>query len=228
MSSAYNFDQNILIAKPGPYWLVKIADFGLSKDTYLSDPNTLERGTEAYMAPEVRKNELDFDEDGNNYFDQINPTVNMDLWSLGAILFLLLTQQKPFPDGRRLSKYVKAQMTNPDGVWASREASEWASKIESAEARDLVRQLLAVKPPDRISTRDACRHDWYTRFRFWSADNIVTEMKYEDAKKLIQTERQPQYRMSEANEETELQSLEAKREEIERKLMAISGQVTIG
>ncbi|MCJ1387046.1 hypothetical protein MMC17_010175 [Xylographa soralifera] len=166
--------KNILVVQEGPFWHVKIADFGLSKNTQVSELSTLAKGTESYMAPELRKSDLNFDDDGNHYFEIIEPTISVDLWSLGVIMFMLLTRERPFPDGRSLVRYVKAQMRTPNDIWAT----EWASKLVPAEAHDLVRQLLVLEPFHRITARDASQHLWYGPFALQNYQALESEAKF--------------------------------------------------
>ncbi|MCJ1401564.1 hypothetical protein MMC11_004780 [Xylographa trunciseda] len=110
----------------------------------------------------------------------IEPTVNVDLWSLGVIMFMLLTRERPFPDGRSLVRYVKAQMRTPNDIWAT----EWASKLVPAEAHDLVRQLLVLETLHRITARDASRHLWYGPFALQNYQALESEARFEYYKKL--------------------------------------------
>lgn len=65
--------------------LVKITDFGLSK--IINDENTIMQtvcGTPAYVAPEVLNRKF------CSYDQQV------DIWSLGVILYYMLCQELPF------------------------------------------------------------------------------------------------------------------------------------
>ena len=64
--------------------LVKISDFGLSK--FFENSMQTMCGTPNYLAPEV----LDSRVAGNSYTNKI------DNWSLGVILFILLSGEAPF------------------------------------------------------------------------------------------------------------------------------------
>ena len=76
--------QNILLSDKTPDAVLKIADFGLAKDTSNQQEDLFETqvGTPIYMAPEIQKKQT--------------YTSKSDLWSLGVILFELLTGIPPF------------------------------------------------------------------------------------------------------------------------------------
>ncbi|MEM7244108.1 MAG: bifunctional serine/threonine-protein kinase/formylglycine-generating enzyme family protein [Acidobacteriota bacterium] len=73
---------NILLGKSGEVWLV---DWGIAKDVLADDPMTstgVTKGTPAYIAPEVLIGKP--------------ATVRSDLYSLGVVLYAILTSNLPF------------------------------------------------------------------------------------------------------------------------------------
>jgi calcium-dependent protein kinase len=95
-------------------------------------------GTVYYMAPEVL--------DGR--YDE-----KCDLWSLGVIMYILLTGKPPF-DGqteRHIARSVKQAVYSLEGP-------EW--EYVSSEAKDLIQKLLMKNPKVRISAREAVLHPW--------------------------------------------------------------------
>ncbi|KXJ88770.1 kinase-like domain-containing protein, partial [Microdochium bolleyi] len=79
---------NIMVKSPGPDWWVKIADFGLSKRRHedFTTLHTMNRGTMGYAAPEI----LGLQAGAASY------TFAVDMWSLGAVVYKLVTCQAAF------------------------------------------------------------------------------------------------------------------------------------
>lgn len=124
---------------------VKIADFGLSK--VISDGTSFAKtfvGTPQYWAPEV----LAVQGGGGSYSQAA------DYWSLGAVLFVMLCGRYPF-DGKKMPLEEQIRTAT-----FSMTSAAW-QKI-SAEAKDLVRGLLRVKPSERLGLQECLRHPWFT------------------------------------------------------------------
>lgn len=119
---------------------VKIADFGLSKLISAIEPPKTVVGTPQYWAPEVL--------DANPY------DIRADLWSLGAVLFVMLAGKYPFnAKGKALEDQIRRGACDlAGGVW----------KNVSSDATDLIRGLLQVDRGDRLSLQDCFRHVWMT------------------------------------------------------------------
>lgn len=119
--------------------LLKITDFGLAKyrarDTQLSTAC----GTPGYVAPEVLE--------GKQYSKEV------DLWSLGVILYILLCGFPPFYDESTAGLYrqiKKGQYDFPDPYWAE----------ISSDAKDVVRGLLTVNPKKRWTPDQLLATKW--------------------------------------------------------------------
>lgn len=82
--------ENIFVARHAPDWWVKIGDFGISRRVCTEQNSALSRnGTADYMAPEIFLGNGDEKQDGTH-------TLAVDIWSLGCVLFRLLTRRLPF------------------------------------------------------------------------------------------------------------------------------------
>ncbi|MCJ1423010.1 hypothetical protein MMC29_000891 [Sticta canariensis] len=138
---------NILIVCKGPDWWVKIADFGISKRA--TEGCTVLRtqiGTPAFAAPEVL-GYFQLDDTSNDSY-----TNAVDIWSLGVIIFLILTGEPIFENQRRLGQYVAGSFTFPLEVLL-------ANKV-SAQGCDFVRRLLASRSEDRPTVKECLRSPW--------------------------------------------------------------------
>lgn len=126
---------------------LKLIDFGLSKlfmDAAAGgDDADLQRmhsqvGTSYYMAPEVLRGDY---------------TQKCDAWSLGILLYMLLTGKAPFSgtdaviERRILSHSVPYRSEHWDHL--------------SEEVQDLVRSLLNKSPSARLSVSQALEHPWF-------------------------------------------------------------------
>ena len=80
--------ENILLAKKGRTSLLKITDFGLSKQQKAQMKSYV--GTKMYMAPEVIRAR------NHPMLHSSCYTYKADMWSLGCILFTMLCGKMPF------------------------------------------------------------------------------------------------------------------------------------
>eukprot|EP00930_Biecheleria_cincta_P029101 TRINITY_DN20254_c0_g1_i2.p1 TRINITY_DN20254_c0_g1~~TRINITY_DN20254_c0_g1_i2.p1 ORF type:complete len:887 (-),score=165.05 TRINITY_DN20254_c0_g1_i2:158-2818(-) len=131
---------NILLAHPlhpGQTDLVKLIDFGLSKDIGGSSSGTSTPflGTKYYRAPETRQAIP-----GQENFDD----AKVDVFALGVTLYAMLAGSHP-PEGEEVT-----QLTLRGEAWGR----------VSAEARDLLLGLLKHEPDQRLSLDDVIEHPW--------------------------------------------------------------------
>ena len=118
---------------------VKIADFGLSN--IMTDGNFLKTscGSPNYAAPEVISGKL-----------YAGPEV--DVWSCGVILYVLLVGRLPFDD-----EYIPALFKKiAQGNYA-------VPSYLSAGAVRLIRKMLQVHPVNRITIQDIRQDPWFTK-----------------------------------------------------------------
>jgi serine/threonine protein kinase len=99
--------QNIFIVSSSPWW-VKIGDFGISKriEAELTELRT-QVGTLNYQAPEVVGCGIDEEDDY---------TMAVDLWSLGCVVYKILTKSVPFTDIRALRRFVVPKVISRSGL----------------------------------------------------------------------------------------------------------------
>ncbi|KAJ4260038.1 hypothetical protein NW757_001989 [Fusarium falciforme] len=133
---------NIMVVDKSPEWFVKIADFGISKrrhhDTSLL---TMQRGTLGFAAPEVIGSTSD-----QSY------TYSADMWSLGAMVYRILTSMMAFDSIGDLFKYVRDEVEFPVGPLELCNISQ--------TGQDFVLMLMESCPGSRGSAASARNHTW--------------------------------------------------------------------
>ncbi|CRL00802.1 CLUMA_CG014053, isoform A [Clunio marinus] len=130
---------NILLASNDADPLVKISDFGLSKFVALDSMQTV-CGTQLYVAPEVLM--------GGVY------TSKVDMWSLGVLLFAMLSGSVPFCDAY-----------GPPDVTTQIKEAKYSFKSRlwndvSRPAKDLIRKLIQKEPEKRLTIDEVLSHPW--------------------------------------------------------------------
>jgi calcium-dependent protein kinase len=130
---------NFIYKTKDPNSELKIIDFGLS--TKIERGSKLKDivGTPAYLAPEVLL---------GNYGK------SADSWSLGVIMFVMLTGRHPF-QGYKGKELFKAILKQP----IDEEEADWCTL--SSDAKDLLRRLLEKSSRDRIKLDEALSHPWF-------------------------------------------------------------------
>ncbi|KAI1738987.1 protein kinase SNF1 [Xylaria scruposa] len=118
---------------------VKIADFGLSN--IMTDGNFLKTscGSPNYAAPEVIGGKL-----------YAGPEV--DVWSCGVIMYVLLVGRLPFDDDHIPSLFAKIQR----GVFT---IPHWVKP----QAADLIRKMLQTNPVQRATIEDIRQDPWFLK-----------------------------------------------------------------
>ncbi|KAJ3341846.1 hypothetical protein HDU93_003967 [Gonapodya sp. JEL0774] len=131
--------ENLLMSSADADAIVKVADFGLS-NMLQDDLLSTWCGSPAYMAPELVKSQK-YDE-------------KVDMWSLGVVLYVLLSGCYPF--WANTSKEIYEQIK--DGWFPTPEEN---FKGVSPEALDLIKKLIVVDPKVRLSAVEALEHPWF-------------------------------------------------------------------
>ena len=120
---------------------IMISDFGLAaidNDSSLTGLN----GSPNYLAPEIVKNE--------RYGRAV------DLWSIGVIVFALLSGSLPFNASNKDDLFEKIKKADFEFC-----SSQWDTITE--HAKNFVRQLLHVDPKQRITSEQAVLHCWHNK-----------------------------------------------------------------
>jgi len=132
--------ENLLISSESGGLQVKIADFGLSKDFSDSNAMTTCCGSPSYVAPEVLQQGM-----YNN---------SCDIWSIGVILYVLLSGFLPFfgeTQEELFDKILTGSYSFANKVW---------DEI-SPTAKDLVTKMLTLNEEDRPTAKQCLEHPWF-------------------------------------------------------------------
>ena len=135
--------ENILLSDGSSSAIVKIADFGLAR--FFADDSQLRTicGSPLYVAPEI----LDIGANMETY------TPAVDMWSIGVMLYILLSGNSPFEneDEQSLFQMIRlGEYSMDDHLWDH----------VSDEAKDCVQRLLTVNTSVRMTITQALEHPW--------------------------------------------------------------------
>ncbi|PTB47211.1 hypothetical protein M441DRAFT_127916 [Trichoderma asperellum CBS 433.97] len=141
-----SFILNTLVVTAGPEWFVKIADFGISKRRQpgVTTVRTKQIGTHGFTAPEL----LNFKSENT----ASSYTHSVDMWSLGAMAYLMLTNTVPFENLGDLYEYAYKSSSFPSNSLQKHHVSE--------EGREFIMQLMSSKSGDRPTAPTAKSHGW--------------------------------------------------------------------
>lgn len=135
--------ENVLMATDDDDTIVKITDFGLSKVLHANTNLRSLCGTKLYVAPEVL-------ESGGSriYAGQV------DIWSMGVILYVCLSGQTPFKadrNGKTMDEQIKSG-------YYTMSRHHWESV--SPSAMDIVKKMMTLKASQRITLSEIFVHPW--------------------------------------------------------------------
>jgi calcium/calmodulin-dependent protein kinase I len=129
--------ENLLSVGSGDQEIIKVADFGLSKN-FGDEKMMTSCGSPGYVAPEVLECET--------YGKEV------DMWSIGVIIYILLVGYPPFyadNDPALFKKIMACEYEFGEG---------W--DVISESAKDLIRKLLVKDPKKRLTAEQALQHPW--------------------------------------------------------------------
>lgn len=122
---------------------VKLADFGFAKSIPSKNGCRSLCGTPGYLAPEILERFPSYD-------------VPCDIWSVGAILFLLLGGYLPFDDENEEKVFDRTRNAAYDfhpRCWGN----------VSFGAKDLISRCLTIDPRKRFTADDCLKHRWMAK-----------------------------------------------------------------
>ena len=133
---------NIMITQQNDYGVIKIMDFGLSKIVSPNERMVEGYGTLSYVAPEVLLR--------TPYNKEV------DIWSMGVILYYMLSGRLPFR-GRREQEVAEKIVYDP----LEFDEDDWETR--SQRVQDLITLCLEKKKEDRITIDEFINHPWFKK-----------------------------------------------------------------
>ncbi|KAK9830625.1 hypothetical protein WJX81_006668 [Elliptochloris bilobata] len=144
-------ENTLLVSTARP--LIKLCDFGYSKDEKFQSAPGSKVGTPAYLAPEVISATRGKTYDGKS----------ADVWSCGVMLYVMLSAQYPFgrpeDSGLKTARQMHVMLQRILSV----DYRLPPNKVVSDECKDLLRQILVAEPSERITMAEIQRHPWFVR-----------------------------------------------------------------
>ncbi|PZC76788.1 hypothetical protein B5X24_HaOG204105 [Helicoverpa armigera] len=136
--------ENVLLSTDEEFPQVKLCDFGFARIIGEKSFRRSVVGTPAYLAPEVLRNK------GYNR--------SLDMWSVGVIIYVSLSGTFPFNEDEDINEQIQnAAFMYPPTPW----------REISAEAIDLINNLLQVKQRKRLSVDKSVSHAWLQTRTAW-------------------------------------------------------------
>jgi serine/threonine protein kinase len=133
---------NIMITQQNDFGIVKIMDFGLSKIVSTQEKMVDGYGTLSYVAPEVLLR--------TPYNKEV------DIWSMGVILFYMLCGHLPFKGKKEVD--IAEKIVNDDLEFDN---EEWESR--SKKVKELISGCLKKEPEERITIDEFLNHPWFKK-----------------------------------------------------------------
>jgi calcium/calmodulin-dependent protein kinase I len=131
--------KNLLLASEEDDSFIKLADFGFAARVHQPKSLTKQCGTPFFVAPEILIRKP---------YDQ-----QSDMWSVGCIVYLLLSGNLPFlgrSQKELFRKIISGRYDFKEEIWND----------VSEDAKDLVRKLLVLDPDVRLTAKKALLHPW--------------------------------------------------------------------
>lgn len=130
--------ENLLSSGDDDNEVIKIIDFGLSKK-FGDEQLVTSVGSPGYVAPEVLTAET---------YDK-----SVDMWSVGVILYILLSGFPPFfaeTSTELFKKIIDVKYDFDDPAWED----------VSEEPKEIIRNLLVKEPAKRLTAKQLAQHPW--------------------------------------------------------------------
>ncbi|KAM3141856.1 hypothetical protein pb186bvf_005942 [Paramecium bursaria] len=162
--------ENVMLTENGH---VKLTDFGLA--TAIKDPNSFNytmAGTPEYLAPEI--------------ITKAGHTKEVDLWTLGILVYEMLAGYAPFYDPERNTNKIQSKIMQNKPVFTAK---------MSSNARNLIQGLLRFNPKDRLGSKsfdDLKRHPFFSKIDFENIQNMKSPIENQSLNSKLEIDAQLQ------------------------------------
>lgn len=145
--------ENIVFGKKHDYSTLNLIDFGLATTTQANKKSSV--GSPYYMAPEIING---------------NFSAKTDIWSVGVMIYLMLTGKHPFTAGKDGKEDLFDNILNKPY-----DVSELDKHEISEEGKDFIIKTLVKDPSKRLSTEECLNHPWVKIYGIRINKNLVNK-----------------------------------------------------
>jgi len=170
--------QNILLDRS---FRIKLADFGFAKAFVKREQNISMKshlGTPGYMAPEISLRQ--------------EYTAKVDVFALGVVLFVCLSQRCPFKKALADKQYWYWDKINTK-QWSVFWLAHQRRHQFSVQQKDLIQKMLSADPNDRFDIYQVMEHPWFldNEALLPSDEDYIKDMtrRYRIVRRKVQEER---------------------------------------
>lgn len=162
---------NILMVSSDEESLIKLTDFGVSKAVDDATMMATFAGTPVFLAPEMWAKRL----------GHVSSYTNaVDVWSIGIIMYLCITGELPILIPTHF-EYIRNKPN--DFIIENKFSCSWNFR-DKPQATDLGLKLLKVEAKQRISVKDALKHDWFQNAQSRKRVEELTGLSLKDSRKV--------------------------------------------
>ena len=198
---------NILLNDKYQVPILKLCDFGYSKDSWQGSLPKTRVGTAAYISPEVARANV-----ATVQYD----SEKADVWSSAVTLYCMLAGRYPFTDNGKVPQLHQIKSLTDNHVEA---ALEILSDV-SPGCKSLLRELLRVDPSNRMGLDGILDNAWYKQYLPDLSKMISRKTEY------LQTDEEIRLVLSQAaRRSTEIQASHSQSEFDDEAAMQVADEV---
>ncbi|XP_042897727.1 ribosomal protein S6 kinase alpha-5 isoform X2 [Parasteatoda tepidariorum] len=164
--------ENLIFVDSSDNAVIKIVDFGFSRQKLANNELMVSPCfTMQYAAPEVLDVALPVTSNLRMFGRNVGYNEACDLWSLGVILFAMLSGKTPFQTYSREVSASAIMQRIQEGEF-SFSGPQW--DVVSKEAKEVIKGLLTVDPQQRLTMHQLRAHPWVSNRDLYSNNCLWT------------------------------------------------------